>query len=873
MPNDLTWVIDFRNSKEKQAYSEILSSWCKIHKIEELISEEFSEEKVKEYFDNYMYRDILKEYLYDAKVVLKINVVLIADNEKINNASLFAYYLRKDQRFKVNIGLENSASINCHLCTYFDSSWSKEEEQNRINDLYALNLFQNITDLKFRPFDFAFVFKEKNSGLGQNEYRSRPSEEKYFDTKISALIFHISCQDNDLLNQLAKKNGKNWCVSFGANHIYFNAQELYAKSAKELTDLLVQELIQKENDPWELQKNQSIDESLKELESGEVFKAVKYKHSPSQAYVKTEFYKQDFSPLWDWFGLKKMHSFFTSSLKEILYNLKSGKVDFLFKEYNLMRSEVGKNYNQFSDFSSSNVRTAEAIFDEYFRYKPFSFQAYRKGLLELIAEIEKRKMENKDAYHKGYLDPELPYSPCSMSPSVLDKYSELVTEYNDKTDFLISDITNNQVLSLKEKAENTPHPVSLLLKTTVLSSVIVLLAYIPLSNLLENNLLTFGSLFVMFVLPYVFMWSRFKKNADKLADLCDEYEAWSKYNVTRKLNEYIYRKIDEVYDTYLEECKRELSLIEKKLQAAQDFLKQKTERDHNLVSTLSIKNANDMAEYIPAIKIEINGEPFETEALKDNITKLFQYFKQTIQKDSISLHQLLTKDFNYLMDIIVRQLKDSTDNMSSAADLLFPALDVNMKNDAKEEFLNLLPPYNNGNPSVDQIYSEIIVDSYKLDGDAKILGFLDPKLNPCIVRSQSTNSTALNFGYISALTINQPTLNLFDLFSTSLGGNSVSFIKHTENFVKHRKDQFLDVLRKLIMEEIILTKTETTEKRDIIFKAVMKGFDTNFDENTWQLYITELSNITNPFIKEFRELFNNEFDSQLREYLISNMNK
>ena len=873
MPNDLTWVIDFRNPTNKLEHSEILSEdWCKINKIEELISGDFSEENVKSYFANYTYRENLRDFWNDAVIINpnKINIVILADGNKIKDACLFSYYLKQDiLSFFNQIGLLPTHSLNCYLCSYWDSSWTKEVEHERINDLYNLNLYQNVPDIKKRPFDFVFIFKDINSGLGQNEFRSRISNLDYFSTKINALIFHISCQKNELINSL---DFSKWCLAFGANHIYFNAKELYSKSAKELMDLIVQELIQKEIDPWELQYDKPLADNLKSLNFGEVFNAIKYKQSANQNFLKTEFYKQDFSPLWDWIGLTKLHTFFTNSLKDILYKLKIGKVEFLFKEYNLMRSEVDRNHNEFRNFSSSNVRSPKVIFDEYFKYKPFSFQAYRKGLLELIAEIEKRKMENKDAYHKGYLDPELPYSPCSMSPSVLDKYSELVTEYNDKTDFLISDITNNQVLSLKEKAENTPHPVSLLLKTTVLSSVIVLLAYIPLSNLLENNLLTFGSLFVMFVLPYVFMWSRFKKNADKLAELCDEYEALSKYYVTRKLNDYINREIDTLYNAYLDECKLELELIEKKLQEAEDFLKQKTIQDQSVVSALSIKNANEMAEYIPAIKIEINGEQFETKVLKDNNGKLFQYFKQTIDKDSISLSQLLTKDFDYLNDIIVLQLKDSLDNISSAADLLFPGSGLNMKSDEKKMLLDLLPPYNNGNSSIDQIYTEVIVDSYKLEDDTMISGILDSKLNPKLIRSNSTNSTALNFGYISVLTINQAKMNLYDLFSSSIGGNKVSFIEQTEKYFNNQKEQFLHLLRTVIKEIIISSKTETTENREIVFKAVMKGFDTNFDENAWQLYITDLNDITHPFVKEFRELFRKEFESQLSQYLNAKMN-
>ena len=864
MSHDLTWVIDFRNSDTNVIYDQILSKdWCKIHKIEALIPGDFTEEKVKEYFEIFTYSKELKDF-WSAEEIRnprKINIVLLAEDEKIINASLFSYYLKQNTvNFLNQIGLGPSSAINCYLCSYWDNTWTFEEKEAKINNLYTLNLFQNIPVVTRRPFDFVYIFKDINAGLGQNEYRNRKSNLEYFDTKITALIFHISCIEHN------KQIDSIWCGSFGASHIYFNAEELYLKSAKEIANLIVRELINKENEPWELQQNQTLIEKLKSLEFSAVFNSLKFTNTTSQFGKSTEFYKQDFSSLWDWFSIASLKAFFNDSLSEILFKLKSGKVDYLFNEYNLMRTDVDKNFNVLVNEELSKLNTPRLIFDDYFKHKPFSFLSYRKGILELIDIVEKRRLENKEAFDKGYLDPEMPYSPCSMSPAVSVKYNHFITEYKDKPDFLYSNVAENQVLELKEKAQSIPHPISLLLKTFVLSSIIVLLAYIPLNNLLENNVYALLGSFILFILPFVFMWKHFKNNADKLAECCDEFEALNKYFVTKKLNEYIFKKVDSLYLEYLNQCKLELSNIEKKTKQAEHFLStQQIYKNEDLIDTLSIRNANSIAREVPPIKIEINGENFETKDLMNDYTKLFQYFKQTIGNDSIKLSQLLTSEFDYLMDIIIDQLKNSKDNISSAADLLFPSVGQNIRLEEKELMLSLLPPYNNGDPSIDNFSSEVFVDSYKLEGaeaDVKIIEIIDPKLKPEKIKRSNSSS-----GFISILTNNTNSLNCYTLFSSSLGGNNVSFIEHTKNYYQTQREQFVNIVRKVIKETIENNKIETTAGREEVFSLVMKGFDSKFDEDGWQVYISDIDSVSNPFVKELRQLFKIEFENTLSIYL------
>jgi hypothetical protein len=324
-----------------------------------------------------------------------------------------------------------------------------------------------------------------------------------------------------------------------------------------------------------------------------------------------------------------------------------------------------------------------------------------------------------------------------------------------------------------------------------------------------------------------------------------------------------------LYDEYLNNCKSELKQLENKFEEAQLFLNLKIEKDSTIVNSLSIRSASGIAERIPPIKISLNGEYFETKDLINDTLNLFNYFKQTINAHEISLNSLVTSKFDYLKNLIIKQLKDSPDNISSASDLLFPKLGVNIKKDDKELLMNLLPPYNNGQDNLDNISSEILLESYRISEDDKLFELFGD-LKPQIIRYKDEASNFLSYGSISALTINQPNSNVYDLFSSSLGGNNISFIQHSENYYKSNKEQFLNIIRKVILETIKITQTETTENREFIFQTIFKGFDLNIDESGWQTFITDYDSLSNSFVKEFRQLFRSEFEIALSNYLTSN---
>ena len=877
MTNDVTWVIDFRVGKENIVeYDSILSpNWCKIHHINELISGDFTEEKIKLYFDNYSYRDQIRDFWNDTVVKnpKKVNICIIADDTNIYDASLFSFYLKSNSLLFFNqIGLPPNSSLSCNLISYWDSSWSKEEESGKINNLYSLNLIQNIPDIKKRPFDFVYIFKDINSGIELFEYRNRNATKGYFNSKICALICHIS----NINQELIKKNDNlnRWCLSFGASLIYLDTETLYHKTAKELTNLVLTELISQENKPWEIAEDKPLNEKIKSLEFIEVFNSIKFQSSP-QNNSNNSFYNIDLSVIWDWVGLSKLKNFFQNTLSQILFKFKESKVDYLFDTYNDMRSEIECNYLKVIDYKNSNIKTPQIIFEEYFSFKPFSFQTYRLGIDNLIKQVETQKKENAENHKRFYSNSagEEGYCPCSMNPEVKQKYLEICNELNNKEGLLLNEKVENLLLKIKEKAENIPHPVSLLLKMFFLSTVIVLLSYIPLLNLFTNKQwLVYSLLGLLFIMPFGLMWNNFKNKSKALNDLLCEYEAVSKYYITRKLIDLIYRNIKAVYDDYINKCKTELKKNELKIKEANDYLKLNYENTSKYPDNLSVRSATSIAEIIPPIRISIDGNHFETKDLKGNSEKIYLYFKQTVTSSKTGLNDLLTNKIEEFNNKIINQLKNSSENISSSSDLLFTKDGVNIKKEDRDLLLNLLPPFNNGLSNIDSLSREVLLDSYRNDDNKLITDVFSESINTSVVRYNSNNDSEITSGSISVLNINQPTNNVFGLFSTSLGGNKSSFVEITEKFEKDCKDNFTNFLDKAIYETIVCNNIDTTDKREEVFSIVMKGFDLNFDENGWKTYFSDIESLEECYVKDFRKMFKEKFENILSQHLNSKGN-
>jgi hypothetical protein len=52
----------------------------------------------------------------------------------------------------------------------------------------------------------------------------------------------------------------------------------------------------------------------------------------------------------------------------------------------------------------------------------------------------------------------------------------------------------------------------------------------------------------------------------------------------------------------------------------------------------------------------------------------------------------------------------------------------------------------------------------------------------------------------------------------------------------------------------------------------MKGFDLNFDENGWQTYFSDIDSLNDSYVKNFRKIFKDKFETCLSQYLSSKSN-
>lgn len=881
MSFNLAWVVDFRKDSllDKRLGLFPTVNWCKLSHFSELFPslEDVTESDIEDFFLQQKYTKSLDwTFMRSPK---SINVFVIADGNQILNACLFAYHLKNNYLEFLNANkLQANTEFSCNLISYWDFFWSKTDEEERINSLYALNFYQNINSIQRRPFNFAFIFKDINSGLESYEYRHQDNRIEYFDTKIISLIFFISNENQTLIKSL---NTEKWCVSFGANFTYFDASVFYAQTSKELSNLILKDLISEELEPWHLVEDKPLKEKTDPLQVNNVFNSIKFQNAQSSTSTKS-FHYLDFTPLWDWFGLTRLKKFFNDELSQMLFLLKKGKVDFLFENYNEMRSMVEINYRKFIDFKNNNIKTPDSIFEEYYQLKPFSFQVYRVGLEKLNKQIDDLKKDNLTSFNKLYPDSKTsePYNPCSMNPEVSKIYKEFSEELNDKDGLTLQTTVENQLLKIKEKSENIPHPLSLLVKTVFMSTILVLMAYIPLTKVFNKELwLVYIVLSVLFIVPFAFTWNRFKSSVRGLFHLSCEFEALSKYYITRKLADKVFRTIENVYDEYQNLCQQELSKIERKIKDIEEYLKLTYKSETSYPDILSIRSATSIAEKTPPVQITIDGYHFKTKDLEGNSEKLYQYFKQTISITKTTLSDIINNNLEKFENIIIEQLKSYSDNISSASDLLFPSVGVNISKTDKEEMLNLLTPCNNGDKSIDDIKIEIIVDSANGINKHIIEDLFNyyPSHPTVTTISGITSDNNIMSGAISIITLNQPNNNLFDLFSASIGGNKFTFVDFTKKFLDNKPNDFVSIRNKIIKSVI----SDDTNKRfvisnnrnnNIVFEIVFKGFDLRFDRDSWEFNTFEnleddTDNEINHFVKEIRKNHREQFDFEIQNKL------
>jgi hypothetical protein len=284
-----------------------------------------------------------------------------------------------------------------------------------------------------------------------------------------------------------------------------------------------------------------------------------------------------------------------------------------------------------------------------------------------------------------------------------------------------------------------------------------------------------------------------------------------------------------------------------------------------------VRSAISLAETIPPITISLDGEHFETKDLKSKPDSLFKYFRYAVVTNDLTLDTLLLEETGNLNNYVIDQLRNSSENISTSADLLFPKEALNFKQNEKDELLNLLPPFNNGINNVDLVMREILVDSDKLEKESMILDVFAEDILTSVKHIENGNSK-LNKGSISILNINQPSSNIFGLFNTSLGGNRISFVEMTKVFQHANNEKFDNLLNKVIYETIISKGITSTDKVDEVFRTVLRGIDLNFDEDGWQMYRNNPDDLEDSFVKSFRRFFKEKFESILSDYLNSKIN-
>jgi hypothetical protein len=194
--------------------------------------------------------------------------------------------------------------------------------------------------------------------------------------------------------------------------------------------------------------------------------------------------------------------------------------------------------------------------------------------------------------------------------------------------------------------------------------------------------------------------------------------------------------------------------------------------------------------------------------------------------------------------------------------------------------LNLLYPCNNGDKSIDDIKIEIIADSSNGINSHIFEDLFNyyPSKPTVIAISGSNSDNNIMSGAISTITVNQPNNNVFDLFSTSIGGNKFTFVDFTKKFYDKRTKDYENIRNKIIksvLEEDTNKKFEVSNNsnNNLVFEIVFKGFDLRFDRDSWELNTFEnieedTNNEMNQFVKEIRKNHREQFDIDVKNKLL-----
>lgn len=869
MNYSITWVVNF--SKEdylKNNLDFLNNNWCKYTSANEIFSDldRTNIASISDFFVNKSYKNLLHRFWNNNEQLNfdKFNLVVISDRENLFFASLFSYEFKKNKDLLVDIGLTANYFKNNYLIGFWEHSWSNIDYENNLNALYELSLFQNSIPLN-RPFDMAFFYKNTNEGISNFGKYWESNDENFHASRCVHLILHLSTAK---ANSTINKDIERWCRSFGGLLIYNDSENIYEIQSSLTLKALLSALSKEEKGNWAIDYSKNkLDQVTAGFDSKNIFQEITSKSNTAET---TE--APDFQDAWNWFSLNKLKFFFENILSYLLFNLKLNKIKFIEKTYKSLKDNIDNNLNNvLSESGSNKIISPEQIFDDYFKNKPFSMGALRSGVKDLMSIIESKRDELTRFYFSGYeIDGNI-FLPFGLDENSKKEFDAISLQFKEQDDLKIIE-SEIQILDSFEKSSSLiPHPVSLLLKTFALSTVLVMLAFIPLKNLFDTTFVGYFSFYsiltILFIVPFIWFWNKYNKSIKELRDQIVKYEALLKYILLRRINQYIYRKVDNYFESYISKCSIYLSKIE-------SFIKKSIINNNDSIidnklnsrPLFSVKPLSELVDEMPELKITIDEDGFgiKVSELEKSYENIYKFFSTMVHKNDITLSEILNNDNSVILKNISDNIQNTEGNTNHISQILFGSK-INIKQEKLKELLDVIPPFNG--ISNEDIFN---IESYSsFNGDKNIIENLSNFISPLnILNFKDHSDLDVVSKELNIVSFNSPLHGLKTLFSLNITNSYYEISKSYFNNNKERLDLIFDILYEDIVKfygESLPEKFIDNQISELSFRQCNRGFDGGFDEDFENIKITFSKNF-----KEYNEGFINKKISKFLNKIYKN---
>ena len=846
-----TWVINFGEPSLKNEINDQLSSftenftdWFICENIEAYCSDI---KAIDDFFDKEKYKDIFKSNLKSIIIDeennksvdrTKWNIVLLGDIEDQKTRdlmTLFAFKLNltEDKVIEGNGFLRGDTSLNVKAVIFSKNDWDEKETEANKRFLFELNLLQGIPIGPMKPFEAILFFKDINTIGNFGGFLNKVQH----GAKLAQLILHLSLKNTKVLSNKVDYN----YATFGGTTLYFDSDDLIENKGKEVANVILAKI--KSNSDGSLfilsesDTNEYMNSLVKELSPATIFKSLGAVTNPYE-YSSNEKKGDPHS----WFELSKLKTFFSEDIKYFLRSLLQRRSTFMTTVFINIKKDLKERTEKQLEYIKNLKKDPALLASTVFKEKYTSISGLRKLIEKYKALVQQNLEAAKELYKNNFTIDEngvkKEYEPFPIVGKCRKYYDEFAIDLDSKTSIECDDKEKIERSELLQKLENLPHPLSYFIRSIILGSLLMMLLFIPISNILDGNyfkdLILFISTTIIFIIPIVLMSVSYNSKVNAINEEEIKYEALIRYLARRKVLYSINNEISSLYDRLLKDCDDYVSTLDAFCRKQNPVVEKKTSK---LMETDFVIKINEKI----TTKIACKIEDFDMNLDIQNEAKVFDLWKRIIlidkENDSFDLENLINNHDDFVLklnEIIMDMIAKTKGNTICIADLVLNEGGNSILPNEWEKIVNKFIPFYNSLDGGDidweiKIYpNEKDVSLFKVSNDLKFNKLVQTNSNPEYIKGFRTNIA-------SFLAIKE----------TNSGVNKLTYIFH---FLKD------DDIIKIISAPL---STTTQEVVKIYINTLL-----NFDKQKYDEFSTGNKKV---LFSEFKNWNGNSIESLLKD--------